>query len=77
MEVGEMFCQWIESYVGDVVGKYFDGGYFGQVMVEKLGLLWYVVDCKIYFDMGVVFYVVGEVNDFQVVYDVVVEWIEK
>ncbi|WP_354556198.1 ribosome hibernation-promoting factor, HPF/YfiA family [Rhizobium aquaticum] len=77
MEVGETFRQRIENHVGDAVGKYFDGGYSGQVTVEKSGSSRYAADCKIHLDTGVVFHAAGEANDPQAAYDAAAERIEK
>ncbi|MGO7161188.1 HPF/RaiA family ribosome-associated protein, partial [Rhizobium johnstonii] len=35
MEIGESFRQKIEDQIGMAITKYFDGGYSGQVTVEK------------------------------------------
>lgn len=77
MEVGETFRQRIESHVGDAVGKYFDGGYSGQVTVEKAGSSRYAADCKIHLDTGVVLHAAGQANDPQAAYDAAAERIEK
>lgn len=76
MEVGDSFRQRIESHVGDAVGKYFDGGYSGQVTVEKAGAR-YSADCKIHLDTGVVFHAAGQASDPQAAYDAAAERIEK
>lgn len=76
MEVGETFRQRIENHVGDAVGKYFDGGYSGQVTVEKSGSR-YAADCKIHLDTGVVLHAAGQANDPQAAYDAAAERIEK
>ena len=76
MEVGDSFRQRIEGHVGDAVGKYFDGGYSGQVTVEKSGSR-YSADCKIHLDTGVVLHATGQANDPQTAYDAAAERIEK
>lgn len=76
MEVGESFRQRIEGHVGDAVGKYFDGGYSGQVTVEKSGSR-YSADCKIHLDTGVVLHATGQATDPQAAYDAAGERIEK
>lgn len=76
MEIGDSFRQRIESHVGDAVGKYFDGGYSGQVTVEKAGSR-YSADCKIHLDTGVVFHATGQANEPQAAYDAAAERIEK
>ena len=45
MEIGESFRQRIEDNIGLAVTKYFDGGYSGQVTVEKSGSR-FAADCR-------------------------------
>jgi ribosomal subunit interface protein len=76
MEIGESFRQRIEGHVGDAVGKYFDGGYSGQVTVEKAGAR-FTADCKIHLDTGIVLHATGQAADPQAAYDAAGERIEK
>ncbi|MCD2174541.1 ribosome hibernation-promoting factor, HPF/YfiA family [Rhizobium sp. C4] len=76
MEIGEAFRERIVGHVGDAVGKYFDGGYSGQVTVEKSGSR-FDADCKIHLDTGVVLHAAGQANDPQAAYDAAAARIEK
>jgi ribosomal subunit interface protein len=76
MEIGESFRERILGHVGDAVGKYFDGGYSGQVIVEKSGSR-FAADCKIHLDTGVVLHAAGEAADPQAAYDAAATRIEK
>jgi ribosomal subunit interface protein len=76
MEIGESFRQRIEGQIADAVTKYFDGGYAGQVIVEKSGSR-FSADCKIHLDTGVVLHAAGEANDPQGSFDAAAERIEK
>jgi ribosomal subunit interface protein len=76
MEIGETFRQRIEDNISLAVTKYFDGGYSGQVTVEKSGSR-FSADCKLHLDTGVVLHAAGEANDPQVSFDAAAERIEK
>jgi ribosomal subunit interface protein len=76
MEIGDSFRERIEGHVVDAVGKYFDGGYSSQVIVEKSGSR-FAADCKIHLDTGVVFHAAGEAADPQAAYDAAAQRIEK
>lgn len=76
MEIGESFRERIETQISDAVAKYFDGGYSGQVIVEKAGSR-FSSDCKVHLDTGVVLHAAGEANDPQLSFDAAAERIEK
>lgn len=76
MEIGDSFRNRIESHIGDAVGKYFDGGYSGQVTVEKTGSR-FAADCKIHLDTGIVLHAAGQAAEPQAAYDAAAERIEK
>ncbi|MFB9949906.1 ribosome hibernation-promoting factor, HPF/YfiA family [Rhizobium puerariae] len=76
MEIGESFRQRIEEQIGEAVTKYFDGGYAGQVIVEKSGSR-FSADCKVHLDTGIVLHAAGEANDPQGSFDAAAERIEK
>ncbi|MBB6179671.1 ribosome hibernation-promoting factor, HPF/YfiA family [Pseudorhizobium flavum] len=76
MEIGESFRQRIEDQIGEAVAKYFDGGYAGQVIVEKSGSR-FSADCKIHLDTGIVLHAAGQANDPQLSFDAAAERIEK
>ncbi|MGW9229896.1 ribosome hibernation-promoting factor, HPF/YfiA family [Pseudorhizobium sp. NPDC055634] len=76
MEIGDSFRQRIEDQIGEAVAKYFDGGYAGQVIVEKSGSR-FSADCKIHLDTGIVLHAAGQANDPQLCFDAAAERIEK
>jgi len=76
MEIGESFRQRIEDQIGVAITKYFDGGYSGQVTVEKSGSR-FSADCKVHLDTGVILHAAGEANDPQPAFDAAAERIEK
>lgn len=76
MEIGDSFRQRIEDQVGMAVTKYFDGGYSGQVTVEKSSSR-YAADCKVHLDSGVVLHAAGEAMDPQLAFDAAQMRIEK
>jgi ribosomal subunit interface protein len=76
MEIGDSFRQKIEDQIGLAVTKYFDGGYSGQVIVEKSSSR-FSADCKLHLDSGVVLHAAGEAMDPQLAFDAASERIEK
>lgn len=76
MEIGEAFRNRIEDSIHGAVGKYFDGGFSGQVTVEKSGSR-YTSDCKIHLDTGIVLQATGQAQEPQSAFDVSAERIEK
>lgn len=76
MDIGESFRQRIEDNISLAITKYFDGGYSGQVTVEKSGA-GFSADCKIHLDTGVVMHAAGQANDPQASFDAAAQRIEK
>lgn len=76
MEIGEAFRTKIEDRITDIVRKYFDGGYSGQVTVEKSGSR-FTADCKVHLDTGVVLQASGQSQDPQGAFEGSSERIEK
>ncbi|MBT9372140.1 ribosome-associated translation inhibitor RaiA [Rhizobium sp. CSW-27] len=76
MEIGDAFRTRIEDHIREAVTKYFDGGYAGQVIVEKAGSR-FTTDCRLHLDTGVVLHATGEATDPQLSYDAAAERIEK
>jgi ribosomal subunit interface protein len=76
MEIGEAFRSRIEDSIQGAIGKYFDGGFSGQVTVEKSGSR-YTADCKIHLDTGVVLQATGQAQEPQVSFELSAERIEK
>nr|WP_316651888.1 ribosome-associated translation inhibitor RaiA [uncultured Gellertiella sp.] len=76
MEIGDTFRLRIESQIGDAIRKYFDGGFSGQVIVEKSGSR-FSADCRVHLDSGANLHAAGEATDPQVAFDISFERIEK
>ncbi len=76
MEIGDAFRAKIEDHIEDAVTKYFDGGYSGQVTVEKASGR-FTADCRVHLDTGVVLHATGQAAEPQAAYDAAGERIEK
>jgi ribosomal subunit interface protein len=76
MEIGDAFRSRIEERVTDAIDKYFDGGFSGQIVVEKAGSR-YAADCRLHLDTGTVLQAAGEAQDPQLAFDAAAERIEK
>lgn len=76
MEIGDSFRVRIENQIADAVKKYFDGGYSGQVIVEKSGSR-FAADCRIHLDSGANLHAAGEATDPQVAFDMSFGRVEK
>lgn len=76
MEVGEAFREKIEDQIEEAVTKYFDGGYSGQVTVEKAGG-GFEADCKVHLDSGAVLHAAGKAHDPQAAFEAAFERIAK
>lgn len=76
MEIGDAFRGRIEERVTDAIDKYFDGGFSGQVVVEKAGSR-YAADCRLHLDTGTVLQAAGEAQEPQLAFDAAAERIEK
>lgn len=76
MEIGDTFRARIEDHIEEAVAKYFDGGYSGQVTVEKAGSR-FSADCRVHLDTGIVLHATGQAPEPQAAYDAAGERIEK
>lgn len=76
MEIGDAFRLRIESQIADAIKKYFDGGYSGQVIVEKAGSR-FSADCRLHLDSGANLHAAGEANDPQLAFDMAFDRVEK
>jgi ribosomal subunit interface protein len=68
MEIGDAFRSRIESRIGEMVAKYFDGGYSGHVTVEKSGSR-FSADCVIFLDTGMGLQAAGQAYDPQAAFE--------
>ena len=51
MEIGDAFRTRIDDRIGEIVAKYFDGGFSGHVTVERSGSR-FSADCMVHLDTG-------------------------
>jgi ribosomal subunit interface protein len=76
MDIGEAFRTRIEARIGDVMGKYFDRGFSGQVTVEKQGSR-FAADCNLHLVSGIDIQAAGQAQDPQSAFDMAAERIEN
>jgi len=76
MDIGEAFRTRIDGRIGEVMEKYFDGGFSGRVTVEKSRGR-FVADCTLHLDTGAVLQATGEAQEAQLAFDVAADRIEK
>lgn len=76
MEIGESFRSRINGRIGEMVEKYFDGGFSGHVTVEKSGPR-FSADCVIFLDTGMGLQATGQAYEPQAAFDAAAERIEK
>lgn len=62
MDIGDAFRTRITERVDEVIGKYFDRGFSGQIVVIKSGSR-YTADCMIRLDSGASLQATGEAQD--------------
>lgn len=76
MEVGDAFRTRIEGRIGDIVSKYFDGGFSGNVVTEKSGSR-FTADCTIHLDTGMALQATGEAQEAVAAFEAAAERLEK
>jgi len=76
MDIGDAFRTRITTRVDEVIGKYFDGGYYGHVTVTKAGSR-YAADCMIFLDSGAALQATSEAQDPIPAFDGAAERLEK
>ncbi|MCD7058559.1 ribosome hibernation-promoting factor, HPF/YfiA family [Pelagibacterium xiamenense] len=76
MDVGESLRTTAEDHIDAVVGKYFDGGYDGQLTLEPEGI-GFRADCMVHLDTGVVLSASATANDATSAYETMAAHIEK
>jgi ribosomal subunit interface protein len=76
MDIGDAFRSRIEARIGDVMGKYFDRGFSGQVTVEKQGSR-FAADCHLHLASGTDIQAAGQAQDPQGAFDMAAERIEN
>ena len=76
MNIGDALNQRINDRVDEAVGKYFDGGYSGHVIIEKSGS-GFDCDCTVHLDTGVVLQATAKNHDATTCFDAAADKIEK
>lgn len=76
MNIGEALSQRIEARIGEAVSKYFEGGYSGQVTIEKTAR-GFDCDCNLHLDTGIVLQATAKGHDAPGCFDDAAERIEK
>ena len=76
MDIGDAFRTRIDSRIGDLVAKYFDGGFSGHVTVLKSGSR-FAADCMIHLNSGMALQASGEAQDPVVAFDTASDRFEK
>lgn len=76
MDIGDAFRSRIEARIGEVMGKYFDRGFSGQVTVEKQGSR-FAADCNLHLASGTDIQAAGQAQDPQGAFDMAAERIEN
>ena len=76
MDIGDAFRSRIEARISDVMGKYFDRGFSGQVTVEKQGSR-FAADCNLHLASGTDIQAAGQAQDPQGAFDMAAERIEN
>jgi ribosomal subunit interface protein len=62
VDTGQALREHIEGRLSDALGKYFDGGYNGHVVIEREGS-GYKADCNVHLDTGVVLQANGRAHE--------------
>jgi ribosomal subunit interface protein len=76
IDIGEALRARAESRIRDAVEKYFNGGFDGQVVLEREGP-GYRSECTIHLDSGVVLHAEGTAQDAPTSFELAAERIEK
>lgn len=76
IDIGEAFRSHAGERMAEALAKYFDGGFTGQVTVEREGS-GFRTDCKVHLDTGIVLQAEGKAQDAHQSFDIAAERIEK
>jgi ribosomal subunit interface protein len=76
VDIGQALREHIETRVSEALGKYFDGGYTGHVVVEREGS-GYATECSIHLDTGTLLQSSGSAHEVYAATDQAVERIGK
>ncbi|OXT01912.1 ribosomal subunit interface protein [Notoacmeibacter marinus] len=76
MDIGEAFRTRIDERISEALEKYFDGGFSGNVVVEKSGS-GFETDIRIHLDTSMVFQAGAKGHDAQASFDAAADKVEK
>jgi ribosomal subunit interface protein len=76
MDIGDAFRSRIEGRIGEAIDKYFDGGFSGNVTVEKDGAR-FSADCRIHLDSGIELQAAGQGQEPTAAFDAAADRFEK
>lgn len=76
MEVGDAFRTRIDGRVGDIVSKYFDGGFSGHIVMERSGSR-FAADCTIHLDTGMTLQATGQAQEAIPAFEAAADRLEK
>jgi len=76
LDVGEAMRAHIEERIDTAIGKYFDGGFSGHVVLEREGS-GCKADCTVHLDTGIVLQAEGTAQEMRTAFDLAAERIDK
>lgn len=76
MNIGDALSERIQDRIGEAVAKYFDGGFSGQVTIEK-STRGFDCDCAVHLDTGVVLQASAKSHDATASFEDAADRIEK
>ena len=76
LDVGDALRGHIEERVSAAIGKYFDGGFSGHVVLEREGS-GFKADCMLHLDTGIVLQAEGTAQDARLAFELAAERIDK
>ena len=76
MDIGDAFRARIEGRVGEIVAKYFDGGFAGHVTVTKSGSR-FTADCVVHLDSGMTLQTTSDAQEPTLAFDGAAERFDK
>jgi len=76
LDIGDAYRVHVDERLGAAIGKYFDGGVSGHVVLEREGS-WFRTDCTIHLDTGIVLQTTGRAQEAHQSLDLAAERLEK
>lgn len=76
LDIGDAFRSHAEARLGDALSKYFDGGFGGQVVLEREGS-GFRTECTLHLDTGIVLQATGRAQEPHQSLDIAADRVEK